>query len=271
MSFLAPLFLLGAIAVALPIVFHLIRRTSKEKITFSSLMFLQPTPPRVTRRNRLENVFLLFLRCLVLCFLALGFARPFFQRPMVPDPQTGAGQKIILLVDTSASMRRQNLWSLALAKAQAVLKKASPADQVAVFTFDQQTRMLVGFDQWSSMNPDQREAWSAEMLAERKPGWAATHPGNALIAAAEAFTDADKQGQNIGARRIVLITDLQEGGRLDGLQGYDWPHGIEVEVEPIKAARPTNAGLQWVVDAEDAARPDTDAGPRVRVLNAANS
>src|SRR5438876_3043891 len=84
MSFLAPLFLLGALAVALPVVFHLIRRTSKEKITFSSLMFLQPTPPRVTRRNRLENIFLLFLRCLVLCFLALGFARPFLQKPMVP-------------------------------------------------------------------------------------------------------------------------------------------------------------------------------------------
>ena len=36
MSFLAPLFLLGALAVALPIVFHLIRRTSREKMPFSS-------------------------------------------------------------------------------------------------------------------------------------------------------------------------------------------------------------------------------------------
>src|ERR1043166_3069537 len=129
MSFLAPLFLLGAIAVALPVIFHLIRRTSKERMPFSSLMFLQPTPPRVTRRNRLENILLLILRCLVLCLLALGFGRPFFDKPMVPDPQTGAGRKIILLVDTSASMRRQNLWSLALAKANEVLKKTSPADQ----------------------------------------------------------------------------------------------------------------------------------------------
>ena len=55
------------------------------------------------------------------------------------------------------------------------------------------------------------------------------------------------------------------------MQGYDWPRGIEVEVEPIKAARPTNAGLQWVVDADDSARPDTDPGARVRVLNTANS
>jgi len=271
MNFLAPLFLFGALAVALPIVFHLIRRTSKEKMTFSSLMFLQPAPPRVTRRNRLENIFLLFLRCLVLGLLSLGFARPFFQKPMAPDPQSGAGKKIVLLVDTSASMRRQNLWSLALAKAKEVLDKTSPADQAAVFTFDRRTRSLVSFEQWSSGNAGERAALAAKRLAELKPGWAATHLGSALITAAETFADADKQGQNIGSRRIVLITDLQEGARLDGLQGYDWPRGIEVDVEPVKAARPTNAGLQWVMDADDSAQAGAESGPRVRVVNASNS
>src|SRR5204862_8302991 len=107
--------------------------------TYCSRMFHQPAPPLVTRRNRLENIFLLLLRCLVLGLLSLGFARPFFQKPMAPDPQSGAGKKIVLLVDTSASMRRQNLWSLALAKAEAVLNATSPFDQVAVLTFDQQT------------------------------------------------------------------------------------------------------------------------------------
>jgi hypothetical protein len=259
------------LAVALPIVFHLIRRTSKEKMTFSSLMFLQPTPPRVTRRNRLENIFLLLLRCLVLCLLALGFARPFLQKPMVPDPQTGAGRKIILLVDTSASMRREGLWSAAVAKAEEVLLKTSPADQAAVFTYDSRTRSLVSFEEWSAMNSGERAALSAKRLAALKPGWAATHLGNALIAAAEAFADADKQGQNLGPRQIVLITDLQEGSRLDGLQGFEWPRGIRAEVERIQARRPTNAGLQWVVDADDSTRPDADAGPRVRVSNSTDA
>src|SRR5687767_1668455 len=56
MSFLAPLFLAGALAVALPILFHLIRKTTNEKTIFSSLMFLLPTPPKVTRRSRLDNI-----------------------------------------------------------------------------------------------------------------------------------------------------------------------------------------------------------------------
>ncbi|HXT39374.1 MAG TPA: BatA domain-containing protein [Candidatus Angelobacter sp.] len=270
MSFLAPAFLLGALAVALPVVFHLIRRTSKEKMTFSSLMFLQPTLPRLTRRNRLENIFLLFLRCLVLCFLALGFARPFFQKPMVNDPQAAAGQKIVLLVDTSASMRRQNLWSLALAKAEEILRNTSPADQVAVFTFDQRARLLAGFDQWTAMNAGERAALTGKQLAGLKPGWASTHLGSALLTAAEFFADTDPQGRTASVRRIVLITDLQEGSRLDGLQGYDWPRGIEVSIEPVKAALPTNAGLQWVVDAEDSAQA-ADPGVRVRVLNASGS
>ena len=80
MSFLAPLFLFGALAIGLPVLFHLIRRTTRERTIFSSLMFLQPTPPRLTRRSRLEHILLLLLRCLVLCLLALGFARPFFKQ-----------------------------------------------------------------------------------------------------------------------------------------------------------------------------------------------
>jgi hypothetical protein len=97
MSFLAPLFLLGGLAIALPVVFHLVRRSSREKQVFSSLMFLKPTPPRMTRRNRLENIFLLLLRCLALCILALGFARPFLQRPMAATPTGTAGAQVVIL------------------------------------------------------------------------------------------------------------------------------------------------------------------------------
>ncbi len=59
MSFLTPLYILGALAIAAPIVLHLIRRTPKGEVPFSSLMFLAPTPPRLTRRSRLDNILLL--------------------------------------------------------------------------------------------------------------------------------------------------------------------------------------------------------------------
>src|SRR5213075_3242477 len=109
MSFLAPLFLLGSLALALPIVFHLIRRTTKERTNFSSLMFLQPTPPRLTRRSRLEHLLLLALRCLALGLLSLGFSRPLFKHAVMNEPKSATARKIIVLVDSSASMRRANL------------------------------------------------------------------------------------------------------------------------------------------------------------------
>ncbi len=59
MSFLTPLYILGLAAVAAPIVFHLIRRSPKGEVPFSSLMFLSPTPPRLTRRSRLDHWLLL--------------------------------------------------------------------------------------------------------------------------------------------------------------------------------------------------------------------
>lgn len=271
MSFLAPLFLLGGLAIALPVVFHLVRRSSREKLVFSSLMFLKPTPPRMTRRNRLENIFLLLLRCLAICILALGFARPFLQKPMAATPTDSAGAQVVILVDTSASMKRDGVWADALAKADAALKKTAAADQVAILTFDDQVRTLVSFEQWVAMNLTERIALAAQRLAEIKPTWHSTHLGNALITAAEAIADAEKREQHTGPRRIVLITDLQEGSRLDGLQGHEWPRGLEVVVEPVKAKRPTNAGLQWVMDAEDSARTAADSPVRIRVNNSADA
>lgn len=271
MSFLAPLFLLGGLAIALPVVFHLVRRSSREKQMFSSLMFLKPTPPRMTRRNRLENIFLLLLRCLAICILAFAFARPFLQKPMAATPTNTAGAQVVVLVDTSASMKRDGVWADALTKVETALQNTTPADQVAVLAFDDQVRSLVSFEQWVAMNVSERNAIAAQRLAESKPTWRSTHLGNALVAAAETIEDAGKREQHTGPRRIVLITDMQEGSRLDGLQGNEWPRGLEVVVVPVKAKRPTNAGLQWVMDTDNSARPTTETLVRVRVSNSTDA
>src|SRR6266849_2454927 len=101
MSFLAPMFLLGALAAALPVVFHLIRRTTRERTPFSSLMFLLPSPPRLTRRSRLEHILLLVLRCSVIGLIALGFARPFFKKAVNAEPSSAEARRMVVLVDTS--------------------------------------------------------------------------------------------------------------------------------------------------------------------------
>ena len=190
MSFLAPLFMLGALALAAPVIFHLIRRTTKDKTVFSSLMFLMPTPPRLTRRSRLEHLLLLLRRCLVLALLALGFARPFLRKTAPSNVVAGQAKRIVVLVDASASMRRAGLWPDARDRVAAVLRKVTPIDEVAVFTFGRQVSPIVTFEEWKTALPDERPGLVSTWLAALSPGWSATHLGNALISAAEALSDA---------------------------------------------------------------------------------
>src|SRR5208337_1726639 len=149
MNFLSPWFLVGALAVAGPVLFHLIRRSARERMPFSSLLFLRPTPPRATRRRKLEHIALLLLRCLGVLLLATGFARPFFPKDDASPPPAGEGRQTVVLLDTSASMRREGLWPKARAVARQYIEKASLADRVAVLTFDRQPRTLVSFAEWS--------------------------------------------------------------------------------------------------------------------------
>lgn len=269
MSLLAPLFLLGTLAVTLPIVFHLIRRTTRERTPFSSLMFLLPTPPRITRRSRLEHRFLLLLRCLALCLLAVGFARPFVRKPVGAQPASAAASRLVLLVDTSASIRRANLWSEAQKRAEAILSKTTPADQAAVFAFDRQVTPLVTFEGWNAAPSGERVALALRKLADHPPGWAATRLGDALIRAAEALAEANP-GTAPSPGRIILISDLQEGSHLEPLQGYEWPHGVELFIEPLKASHASNASLQVMTDSDEAG-PRNDASVRVRVSNSSDS
>jgi len=269
MSFLAPLFLVGALAVALPVVFHLIRRTTRDRTVFSSLMFLSPTPPRLTRRSRLEHLLLLLLRCAVLCLLAIGFARPFIRKAFSNIASASAPRRITILVDDSASMRRGNLWRDALARAGKAIQRAGPADEVAISTFDRQVHPVMTFAEWDGLPAGERAAVAERRLSETSPGWFSTSVGYALVNAAESLADADGRAA-VGPREIVLISDLQEGSRLEPLQGYEWPRGIQLTVEPLNPGRTSNASIQLVADAADAA-PSSAGSVRVRVSNAADS
>src|SRR5262245_49304867 len=77
MSFLYPAFLVGALAVALPIVLHFLRHDVVPEVSFSAVRFLQQSPVARSRRRRLRDVLLLVARVTALVLLALAFARPF--------------------------------------------------------------------------------------------------------------------------------------------------------------------------------------------------
>ena len=136
MSVLAWLFGLGALAVAFPFLFHLIRRTPKGQTEFSSLMFLKPTPPTLTRRSRLENILLLLMRAAAIALIAFAFMRPFFRGSDSLSEFQVANRRVAILVDTSASMQRSGLWEQVKENVETVLGKLEQGDDVALLSFD---------------------------------------------------------------------------------------------------------------------------------------
>jgi len=268
MSFLYPLFLAGIAAVSLPIILHMIRRQTRKRVTFSSLMFLRTTVPRFKNRSRLENVLLLILRCIILCLLAFAFSRPFFPRDE-GSKQIAPARRIVLLIDTSASMRRTGMWAQAINEAQSVLKDTKPTDRVCVMKFDQSVEMLMGFEEWESMESDRRTAIAGEQLSDLTPSWASTNLGNALVAAAEAIEDDEinDEHQKFRTHQIVLISDLQKGSNLTALQAYEWPETLELNIKLIAAAGSTNAAMQLIANRDHLVRKTSDEFPSVRIVN----
>ena len=270
MSFLFPLFLAGSLVVAVPILLHMIRRHTRERVTFSSLMFLQATLPRFKHRRRLENLFLLLLRCVIVILLAVAFARPFFAQPTAQE-SVRVGRRVVLLIDTSASMRRAGIEDLVRRTAESVLRETTVLDRVAVMRFDRTLQSVLGFDEWEGLEADQRVAVTLARIAELSPGWAATDLGQALVGAAEALEDDDIDNEQVGARQVVLISDFQQGSRVQALHAYEWPQGIDLIVKTIACEGPTNAAMQWVQDRNDLDAPTETEGTRIRVTNAATA
>lgn len=265
MSFLTPFYVLGALAVAAPIVFHLIRRAPKGEVRFSSLMFLAPSPPRLSKRSRLDQLLLLLLRATALTLLALAFARPFLRQPARLDSGEAERRRVAILVDTSASLRRGDLWTKAKALADAAIGECRPGDQLALFAFDGSTRPLLGFEESATLDPARRGDVARARLGTLSPSWAATDLGQALIDAVaniEEQADSSEKAARM-PRKLVLIGDLQQGSRLDGLGDFEWPSDVELDLKTV-VDEGSNASLQWLADPADSGN---DPRPRVRVSN----
>ena len=228
LSFLVPGFLLGCLAVAVPIALHLRRRERLPRVPFSDIRFLREATVEQTRRRRLRELALLALRISALLLLAFAFARPLLTDAAAPDqPAT------VVLVDTSFSLSGPGQAARAREQALEAIA-ATPADQlVGVVAFDDTARVVADL---GSSRAAARAA--VETLA---PGMRGTRyaPG---LAAASAL---------IGARegRIVVVTDLQAGGWDQG-EGAVAPH-IDVE---LRAVEPPAGNLAVVgIEAEPSA------------------
>jgi hypothetical protein len=247
LSFLAPLFLAGAAAAALPIVLHLLKREPEARVKFSAVKLLKRAPVEHTQRRHLRELILLALRVTALVLLALAFARPFFASG---EAISGAGVTMIAL-DTSYSMSAPGRFERARQLAKDAVARAPAADLVGVVTFADAAQITA--------KPSTDRVLANAAIDEATPGFGATRYRGALSASSQSLSG--RKGT------IVVVTDLQENG-WDAGDRASIPEGARIEVADVGAPPPDFAVIAVQPQADRVVATIRNTGPRARDAHA---
>ncbi|GBC82628.1 hypothetical protein HRbin10_01756 [bacterium HR10] len=218
MSFLSPWFLLGALALLVPVLIHLRRREPQHRVLFASVLFLRGLPEPIHRRRRLRYWLLFLLRSGALLLLVLAFARPYWRGH---GAEGVSGTALVVLLDCSFSMRYGARFARAQEKAEEILARAPDGARVGVIGFSTtaEVRAPLGRD---------REAARAAVRGLR-PTFRATDYARGLQAALALVENAEE-----GEKIIYLISDFHRSERQ--VSGSGWRLPGDVRVVPIPVA-----------------------------------
>lgn len=102
MVFLIPTFLWGLLALAIPIIIHLVEMRRPQRVVFTNVAFLREVKQVTARSRRLKRLLILLARCLALAALVLAFAQPFLPAKNAATPPP---TDVRLYLDNSLSMQ----------------------------------------------------------------------------------------------------------------------------------------------------------------------
>jgi len=219
-SFLAPLFLAGAAAAALPIVLHLLKREPEARVQFAAVKLLKHAPVEHTQRHHLRELLLLALRITALVLLALAFARPFLPRAAAAS----SGGTTIVALDTSYSLSAPGRFARAQQLAKDAVNHAPAGEQIGVVAFADTAEILI--------KPNADRVLATDAIDHAAVGFGGTRYRAALSAAAQAAGGR--------ASAIVVVTDLQENG-WDAGDRVTVPEGTRITVADVGAPPPNLA------------------------------
>lgn len=219
MSFLYPAFLLGALAVAIPIALHWLRRDVAPDLPFTAVRLLKQSPVERSRRRRLRDILLLASRVAALLLLAAAFARPF-----APAAASAMPPLRIVAIDRSFSMGAPGRFDAALEMARAAIDDTGFGERVALIAFDDRAEVLA----------------RPGSAAESRAALGAVRPGHGATRFAAVLTKASELAMG-GAARLIVISDLQQGG-FEGQSRVAVAASLQIEVRAVSVPR-ANAAI----------------------------
>jgi Aerotolerance regulator N-terminal/von Willebrand factor type A domain len=229
MGFLAPAFLVGVLAVGLPLYLHLLRRNVTDPQPFSSLMLFEPRQQSTTRRRRLRYWWLLALRLALLLLLAMTFAEPYV-REWLPG---GLPDNLLLVaVDNSFSMRAGTRLEDAKRAALALLAARRPGDRAQVLAIGSQAHLLT--------QPTTDAGALRGALAAIEPS---DSRGSFAVLAAAVRTIAESERVPI---ELHLFSDLQKSNMPGSFSELVLPRNVTLRLHPMAAAPTPNWAVETV-------------------------
>jgi len=220
LSFLSPLFLAGAAAVAVPIVLHLLKREPEVRVKFAAVKLIKEAPVERTDKRRMHELLLLALRVAALLLLAVAFARPFF----ATGAAVGTTGVTVVALDTSYSLSAPGRFERAKQLAKEAVHKAPAGDLVGVITFADEAEIVA--------KPGADRTLADDAIEQASTGFGATRYRAALSAASQHL--AGRHGT------VVVVTDLQEIG-WDAGDRAAVPEGTTIQIADVGAMPPNLA------------------------------
>ncbi len=231
-DFLYPVLGLAALAAAIPILLHLIRRRDIRQIVFPAIRYLRQAEQRHARRLRLRHLLLLAARVLIVLLAAIAAAGPLVGRGGPADHRPTA---LAIVIDESQSTSRlvggRRLIDMLSERAGLALDLAGGADRVALFSgVGAAEETMVGL-----------AVGARDYLVDLQPAAARADLGRAIWNAAGWLESIEGR-----ARELHVLTDLQSVSLPSASElesRTDSGRGITVVVYTPAAAAPPNGAV----------------------------
>src|SRR5207247_1834108 len=233
MSFLAPAFLLGLAALAIPVFIHLIQRERKRVIEFPSLMFVRRIPYQSVRRRRIRHWLLLMMRAAAILMIVAAFARPFLRQAAAAAAIAGGARETVIVLDQSASMGFGDHWQRARDAAHQAVRSLGGDDRG--------TLVLFGRNAEENMRATSDRVRLDAAIDAARVGSDATRYGPALKLAESILVRSQAR-----RREAIVISDFQKTG-WSGAEDVHFPDGMTLTPVSVATSSPANLAVPSVI------------------------
>src|SRR5262245_12441974 len=238
-TFLNALFLAGIAAGIVPVIIHLLNRRRLKRVEFSDLRFIAPLNQQRMRSLNLRRLLLLLLRVAIIVCTALAMARPSVRGTLSRLLPAQARSSVLLLIDTSYSMRMEgeNGSALDAAKtmAERLVESLERGDQAILMTFDD-----------SPHAEFERAVHDLGLVRERiaalEPSHGGTDWAEAIAAGLAAVRSATEPN-----RELYVISDFA-GANLDSVRAdlHEDQGDVRITLVPVGVERFVNVSIDDV-------------------------